>query len=165
METWQEARYQRPLRSLCFRANRKTKKATSASDWLRHFRLLWNRWTEFNEIDRKHALNVLYEVCVYRADRKTKMAALAPDWLRHFRLLLWNRWIDINEIGRKQDLNVLYEVCVFLVRSEKPRWPHRPLIVWDIFDWNSGTELKNTWHEARYQRPIQSLCFSGRSVT
>ena len=27
----------------------KNKMAALASDWLRHFRLLWNRWTEFNE--------------------------------------------------------------------------------------------------------------------
>ena len=34
-----------------FRADRKSKMAALASDWLRHFRLLlWNCWTEFNEI-------------------------------------------------------------------------------------------------------------------
>ena len=34
-----------------FRADRKNKMAALASDWLRHFRLLlWNHWTEFNEI-------------------------------------------------------------------------------------------------------------------
>ena len=33
-----------------FRANRKNKMATLASDWLTHFRLLlWNRWKEFNQ--------------------------------------------------------------------------------------------------------------------
>ena len=33
-----------------FRADRKNKMATSASDWLKHFRLLHlNRWTEFSE--------------------------------------------------------------------------------------------------------------------
>ena len=33
-----------------FRADRKSKMAALASDWLRHFRLLlWNCWTEFNE--------------------------------------------------------------------------------------------------------------------
>ena len=33
-----------------FRADRKNKMAALASDWLRHFRLLfWNRWTEFNK--------------------------------------------------------------------------------------------------------------------
>ena len=30
-------------------ADRKSKMAVLASDWLRHFRLLWNRWMEFNE--------------------------------------------------------------------------------------------------------------------
>ena len=34
-----------------FWADRKNKMAARASDWLRHFRLLlWNRWTEFDEI-------------------------------------------------------------------------------------------------------------------
>ena len=150
-----------------FRADWKNKMAALASDWLRHFRLLlWNRWTEFNEnltgskistsstkfvffgpigktrwppwpligwdifdfssetaernstkLDRKQDLNVLYLVCVFRADRKNKMATLASDWLRHFRLLLWNRWMEFNE----------------------------------------------TWQEARSQRPLPSLCYSGRS--
>ena len=149
------------------RADPKNKMAALASDWLRHFRLLlWNRWMEFNEswqearsqrplpslcffgpigktiwppwpligwdifdfsseiaernstkLDRKQDLNVLYQVCVCRADPKNKMAVLASDWLRHFRLLLWNHWTEFNE----------------------------------------------TWQEARSQRPLPSLCFSGRS--
>ena len=69
------------------------------------------------KLDRKQDLNALYQVCVLRADRKKKMAALASDWLRHFRLLFWNRW----------------------------------------------TEFNKTWQEARSQRPLPSLCFSGRS--
>ena len=49
-ETWQEARSQCPLPSLCFWADRKYKMAALTTDWLRHFRLLlWNRWTEFIE--------------------------------------------------------------------------------------------------------------------
>ena len=64
-----------------------------------------------------HGTRILYQVCVFRADRKNKMATLASDWLRHFRLLLWNRWTEFNE----------------------------------------------TWQEARSQRPLPSLCFSGRS--
>ena len=49
-ETWQEARSQRPLPSLCFSGWSENKMAALASDWLRHFRLLlWNRWTEFNK--------------------------------------------------------------------------------------------------------------------
>ena len=49
-ETWQEARSQRPLPSLCFSGRSENKMAALASDWLRHFRLLlWNHWREFNE--------------------------------------------------------------------------------------------------------------------
>ena len=49
-KTWQEARSQHPLQSLCFWADGKNKMAALASDWLRHFQLLlWTYWTEFNE--------------------------------------------------------------------------------------------------------------------
>ena len=215
-ETWQEARSQRPLQSLCFSGrsekqdgspglwlaetfstsplkplNRiqrnltgskismsstkfvffgligKNKMTALASDWLRHFRLLlWNHWTEFNETwQEARSQRPLPSMCFlgrsekqdgrpglwlaetfstsplkslnriqwnltgskistsstkfvfFRADRKNKMAPLASDWLRHFRLLLWNRWTEFNE----------------------------------------------TWQAARSQRPLQSLCFSGRS--
>ena len=40
---------------------------------------------------------------------------------------------------RKQDLNVLYQVCVFFEPIGKSRWPHWPLIGWDIFDFLSET--------------------------
>ena len=50
IETWQEARSQRPVPSLCYSCRSEKKMAVPASDWLRHFRLLlWNRWTEFSE--------------------------------------------------------------------------------------------------------------------
>ena len=71
----------------------------------------WNS----RKLDRKHDLNVLYQVFVFRADQKNKMAALDSDRLRHFRLLLWNHWTEFNE----------------------------------------------TWQEARSQRPLPSFCFSG----
>ena len=151
-----------------FRADRKNKKmAALASDWLRHFRLLlWKRWTEFNKTwQEARSQRLLPSLCFsggsekqngshglwlaetfsispliplngiqrnmtgskisksstkfvfFKADLKNKMAVLASDWLRHFRLLLWNRW----------------------------------------------TEFKETWQEARSQRPLPSLCFSGRS--
>ena len=38
-----------PLPNLCFWVDWKTKNAAMASDWPRHFWLLWNCWTEFNE--------------------------------------------------------------------------------------------------------------------
>ena len=43
-----------------FRANLKNKMASLASDWLRHFPLLWNRWTEFNETWEKARSQCFY---------------------------------------------------------------------------------------------------------
>ena len=118
-ETWQEARSQRPLPSLCFSGR------SEKTRWPPWPLIGWDIFdfssetAEWNstKLDRKQDLNVLYQVCVFRADRKNKIAALASDWLRLFRLLLWNRWTEFNE----------------------------------------------SWQEARFQRPLPSLCFSGRS--
>ena len=149
-----------------FPADQKNKMAALASDWLKHFQvLLWNGWMEFNKTwQEARSQCPLPSLCFsgrsekqdgrpglwfaetffislkplnriqrnltgskistsstrfvfFRADRKNKMAALASNWLRHFRLLLWNRWTEFNE----------------------------------------------TWQEARSQRPLPGLCFSGRS--
>ena len=49
-QTWQEARSQSSLPSLCYSGRSENKMAALASDWLRQFQLLlWNRWMEFNE--------------------------------------------------------------------------------------------------------------------
>ena len=65
------------------RADQKNKIATLASYLLRHFRLLWNRWPEFNEIWQKASSQRPHPVCVFRAYGKNNMASLASDWLRH----------------------------------------------------------------------------------
>ena len=54
---------------------------------------------------------------------------------------------------------------MFFVPIGKTRWPLWPLIGWDIFEllWNRWTEFDKTLQEGRSQRPLPSLCFSGRS--
>ena len=122
---------------------------------------IWNS----TKLGRKQDLNVLYQGCVFPADWKNKMATPASDWLRHFRLLLWNRWMEINKIHRKQDLNVFYHVCVFRVY-----WRNKiaaPACDWlrhfRFLLWNHWMEFNKIWQDARSQRPLISLCFSGRS--
>ena len=47
-----------------------------------------------------------------------------------------------------------------------PSSVRRPSLTFHIFRlllWNRWTELNKTWQEARSQRPLPSLCFSGRS--
>ena len=98
-ETWQEARSQRPLPSLCF-SGRSEKQDGRPGLWLADtFSTSPLETAERNsmKLDWKQDLNVLYQICVFRADRKNKMAALASDWLIYNRFLLWNRWMEFNE--------------------------------------------------------------------
>ena len=117
-ETWQEARSQRPVPSLCF-SGRSEKQDGRPGLWLAVIFDFSSETTKWNstKLERKQDLNVLYKVCVLRADRKYNMVALTSDWLKHFQLILRNRWTEFNE----------------------------------------------TWQEARSQRYLPSLCFSGRS--
>ena len=85
----------------------------------------------------------------------------------YFWLLLWNHWTESAETWKKEELNVLYQVYVFFSgRSEKRRmiapafgWPsHFRLLLW-----NRWMELAETQQEARTQRYLPSLRFSGKS--
>ena len=114
-ETWQEARSQRRLPSLCFFG------PIGKTRWPPWLLIGWDIFdfsseiTERNskKLDRKQDLNVLYQVCVFRADRKNKMAALASDWPRLFDFSSETAGGNSTKLDRKQDLNVLYQVCVF----------------------------------------------------
>ena len=69
------------------------------------------------------------------------------------------------KLDRKQDLNVLYQVCVF-----RADWKNKMAAIasdwlrhFRLLLWNCWTEFNETWHEARSQRPLLSMSFSGRS--
>ena len=101
-ESWQEARSQRPLPSLCFLDRSEKQDGRLASDWLRYFRLLlWNRWMEFNETWQESTSKSPQPSLCFSGRSENKMAALAYDWLRHFRLILWNSWTDFSETWKK----------------------------------------------------------------
>ena len=166
-ETWQEARSQRPLPSLCFSADRKNKMAALASDWLRYFRLLlWNRWTEFNETCLEaRSQRPLPSLCF--SGRSEKQDGRPGLWLAEtfstspLKLLNGIQ----RKLDRKQDLNVLYRVCVF--RADRKNKMAALASDWlrhfRLLLWNRWTEFNETGQEARSQRPLPSLCFSGRS--
>ena len=198
-----------------FRADRKNKMATLASDWLRHFRLLlWNRWTEFNETwQEARSQHPLPSLCC--SGRSEKQDGRTGLWLAEtfstsplkplnviqrnltgskistsstkfvfFRPIGKTRWPPWPLIGwdifdfssetaernstkldRKQDLNVLYQVFVF--RADRKNKMAALASDWlrhfRLLLWNLWTEFKETWQEARSQRPLPSLCFLGRS--
>ena len=92
-----------------------------ASDWLKHFRLLfWNRWTEFNETWQEARYQRLLPKLWFSGPiGKNKIAALASDWLTHFRLLLWNCWTEFNETWQGARSQRHLPSLSFLGRSEK----------------------------------------------
>ena len=69
------------------------------------------------------------------------------------------------KLDRKQDLNVLYQVDVF--RADRKNKMAALASDWlrhfRLF-WNCWTEFKETWQDARSQRPLATVCFSGRMV-
>ena len=69
------------------------------------------------------------------------------------------------KLDRKQDLNVLYQVCVFRAdqKNKMAALASDWLRHFRLLLWNRWTEFNETWQEARSQRPLPSLCFSGRS--
>ena len=145
-ETWQEARYQRPLPSLCFSADRINKMAALASDCLIHFRLLLgNRRTEFNETwQEAGSQRPLPILCISGWWNKNKMATPASDRLRHFRLLLGNRRTEFNETWQEAgSQRPLLSLCIS-GWWKKTRWPPLLLIGWDILDFSSeGNSMKS----------------------
>ena len=141
-ETWQEARSQCPLPSLCFSGWSAKQDGrpglclaeTSSTSPLKPLNGIWKK------LDRKKDLNVLYEVCVFWANQKNKVAALASDWLRHFRF--FSETAKISTSSSK---------FVFFRQIGKTRWPPWPSRQKDC-TLNSGA-----WYVALW---ASCLCFS-----
>ena len=91
-----------------------------------------------------------------------------PPWP----LIVWNIFDFFSEtalrnstkLDRKQDLNVLYQVSVFCVDriNKMTALASDCLKNFRLLLWNRSTEFNETWQEARSQRPLPSVCFSGR---
>ena len=141
-----------------FRADRKNKMATLASDlWLAEIfstsRDIFDFSVETTEpnstkFDRKQDLKALYQVCVFRADRKNKMAAWPLIGWDIFDFSVETAERNSTNLDRKQDLNALYHVCVFWA-DRKNKMAAWPLIGWDIFDFFSET---TEWNSTKLDR-------------
>ena len=118
------------------------------------------------KLDRKQDLNVLYQVCVFRADRK-KQDSCPGLWLAETfstsSLKPLNR-IQRNLTGSKISTSSTKFVFFGPIGKNKMAalasdW----LRHFQLLLWNRWTEFNETWQEARSQRPLPSLYFSGRS--
>ena len=69
------------------------------------------------------------------------------------------------KLDRKQDLNIFYQVCVFPAdrKNKMAALDSDWLRHFRLLLWNRWTEFNETWQKARFQRPLPTLCFSGRS--
>ena len=117
-ETWQEARSQRLLPSLCF-VGWSEKQEGRPSLWLaetfstsplKPLNRIRQNLTGSNYIMISMAFT---KSVFFRPIGKKKMAAMAHDWLRHFWLLLWNCWTGFKEICQEARSQHLLPSFVF----------------------------------------------------
>ena len=165
-ETWQEARSQCPLPSLCFSA-RSEKQDSHLCLWLAEtFSTSPPKLP--NEIQRNltgSKISVSPTKFVFFGPiRKTRW----PPWP----LICWDIFDFSSEtalqnstkLDRKQDISVLSQVCVFRADWKNKMaalasdWLRHFRLLWICW-----TKFNKTWQEARSQCPLPSLCFSGRS--
>ena len=123
-----------------FRIDRKNKMAALASDWWRHFRLLlWNRRTEFNETWQEPiSQGPLRSLCF--SGRSGKQDGRPGLWLA--KTFSTSPLKPLNGIWRNltgSKISTSSTKFVFFWLIGKTRWPHWPLIDWDIFDFSSET--------------------------
>ena len=123
-----------------------------------HFWLtLWNRWTELNETWQE-AKSHRPLPCLWILDRMEKQDGRPGLWIAETfstSPLKSLTGIQGNLTGSK--LSTSCTKFVFFGLIGKTRWPPWPLICWNTREFNE------TCQERRYQRPLPSLCFSGRT--
>ena len=144
-ETWQEARSQHPLSSLCF-SGRSGKQNGRPGLWLVEIfstsplkplnRIQWN-------LTGSKISTSFTKFLFFRPIGKTKWQPWPLIGWDIFDFSSETAERNSTKLDLKQDFNVLYQVCVFRA-DQKKRWPHWPLIGWDIFDFSSETAEQNS---------------------
>ena len=151
-ETWQEARSQRPLPSLCFLGWSEKQDGRPG---------LWLAET-FSTSPLKPLNGIQWNLTGSKISMSSSKFVFFgpigqtrwPPWP----LIGWDifdfssetvEW-NSTKLDRKQDLNALYQVCVFW-DNRKTRWPPWPLIGWDIFNFSSETAERNSMRLDRKQ--------------
>ena len=167
-ETWQEARSQHPLPSLCF-SGRSEKQDGRPSLWLA-------------ETFSTSPLKLLYGIQQNLTRSKISTSSTKFVFFGSIGKTRWPPWPLIGwdifdfsaetaeqnstKLDRKQDLNILYQDCVFRAdqKSKMAALASDWLRHFRLLHWNRLTEFNETWQEARSQRLLPSLCLSSRSV-
>ena len=166
-ETWQEARSQRPLPSLCF-SGRSEKQDCRPGLWLAET-FSTSPLKPLNGIQR----NLTGSKISMSSTKFVFFGSIGKTRWLPWPLIGWDIFYfspetaeqNSTKFDRKQDLNVLYQVCVFLAdrKNKMAALASDWLRHFRLLLWNCWTEFNETWQEAISQCPLPSLCFSGRS--
>ena len=166
-ETWQEARSQRPLPSLCF-SGRSKKQDGRPGLWLA-------------ETFSTSSLKLLNGIQRNLTGCKISTSSTKFVFFRPIGKTRWPPWPLIGwdifdfspetsernstKLDRKQDLNILFQGFVFWAnrKNKMAALASDWLRHFRLLLWNRWLESYKTWQEARSQRPLPSLCFLGRS--
>ena len=156
-ETWQEARSECPLLSLCF-SGRSEKQDGRPGLWFDET-FSTSPLKRLNGFQRNLTGSKIStsstEFVFFRAIGKTRW----PPWP----LIGWDifdfssetaEW-NSTKLDRKQDLNVLYQVCVFWAdrKNKMAALASDWLRHFRLLLWHHWTEFNETWQEARSQHP------------
>ena len=166
-ETWQEARSQRPLPSLCFLGWSEKQDGRPG---------LWLAET-FSTSPLKPLKGIQRNLTGSKiSTTSTKFVFFGPIGKTRWPpwpLIGWDIFDFSSETAeqnsmkfdRKQDLIVLYQVCVFQAdrKNKMATLASDWLRHFWLLLWNRWTEFNETLLEARTQQPLPSLCFLGRS--
>ena len=158
-ETWQDARSQRPLPSLCFfrPMEKKTKMAALASDWMRHFYFSetaeWNS-TKLQEAILQRPLPSLWGFFLGGGGGQSENQDDCPDlWLAEtFSTSFWNRWMEFHETWLEaRSQRPLPSLCFRADRKIKmavdQTWGCKTNTTYHTYQWTTLEILKqNTLH-------------------
>ena len=166
-ETWQEARSQHPLPSLCF-SSRSEKQDGRPGLWLAE---------TFSTSPLKPLNGIQQNMTGSKISiSSTKFVFFGPIGKTRWPpwpLIGWDIFDFSSEIAernlmkldRKKDLKVLYQVCVFLAnrKNKMATLASDWLRHFRLLLWNRWMEFNETWQEERSQRPLPSFCFLSQS--
>ena len=166
-KTLQEGRSQRPLPSLCF-SGRSEKQDGRPGLWFAET-FSTSSLKPLNGIQR----NLMGSKISTSSTKFVFFGPIGKTRWPPWPLIGWDIFDFSSETAErnsmkldgKQDLNVLYQVCVF--RADRKNKMAALASDWlrhfRLLLWNRWMEFNETWQEARSQRLLPSLCFSGRS--